>query len=38
MPKLRAAGMKVLNRMLDGFSANEAQQLEGYLLRMLNNA
>jgi DNA-binding MarR family transcriptional regulator len=38
VPKLRAAGMKVLNRMLEGFSANEAQQLEGYLLRMLNNA
>lgn len=38
VPKLRAAGMKVLNRLLDGFSANEAQQLEGYLLRMLNNA
>lgn len=38
VPKLKAAGMKVLNRMLDGFSPNEAQQLEGYLLRMLNNA
>jgi DNA-binding MarR family transcriptional regulator len=38
VPKLRSAGMKVLNRMLDGFSANEAKQLEGYLLRMLNNA
>ena len=30
--------MKVLNRMLDGFSAKEAQQLEGLLLRMLDNA
>lgn len=38
VPKLRTAGMKVLNRMLDGFSAREAQQLESYLLRMLDNA
>ena len=38
VPKLRAAGMKVLNRMLDGFSAKDAQQLEGLLLRMLDNA
>jgi DNA-binding MarR family transcriptional regulator len=38
MPKLRAAGMKVLNRFLDGFSAREAQQFERFLLRMLDNA
>jgi DNA-binding MarR family transcriptional regulator len=38
VPKLRVASMKVLNRMLDGFSAKEAQQFEGYLLRMLDNA
>jgi hypothetical protein len=30
--------MKVLNRMLDGFSAREAKQLESFLLRMLGNA
>jgi MarR family transcriptional regulator, multiple antibiotic resistance protein MarR len=38
VPKLRAAGMKVLNRMLDGFSVKEVQQLQGFLLRMLDNA
>jgi DNA-binding MarR family transcriptional regulator len=38
VPKLRVAGMKVLNRMLDGFSAREAKQLESFLLRMLGNA
>lgn len=38
IPKLRLASMKVLNAMLEGFSAKEAQQLEGYLLRMLANA
>lgn len=38
IPKLRAAGIKVLNRMLDGFSAGEARQLETFLLRMLANA
>ena len=38
VPKLRTAGMKVLNRMLDGFSAKEAQQFEAFLLRILDNA
>ncbi len=38
VPKLRAVGMQVLNRMLDGFSPAEARQLEGFLLRMLANA
>lgn len=38
LPKLRAAGMKVQNRFLDGFSVKEAQQLERFLLRMLENA
>ena len=38
VPKLRAAGMKVLNRMLDGFTPLEVQQFEGFLLRMLQNA
>lgn len=37
-PELRVAGMKVLNRFLDGFSAKEAQQFERFLLRMLGNA
>ena len=37
VPKLRAAGMKVFNRMLGGFTPKEAQQLEGFLLRMLDN-
>ena len=37
-PKLRAAGMKVLNRFLEGFSAREAQQFERFLLRVLENA
>lgn len=38
VPKVRIAGMRVLNRMLDGFTTKEAQQLEGFLLRMLDNA
>jgi len=38
LPKLRVASMKALNRMLDGFTAKEAKQFEGYLLRMLDNA
>ena len=38
VPKLRVAGMKVINRMLDGFNAKEAKQLESFLLRMLDNA
>jgi len=38
VPKLRAIGMKVVNRFLDGFSGKEAQQLERLLLRMLENA
>ena len=37
-PKLRAAGMKVLNRFLKGFSTKEAQQFERFLLRVLENA
>lgn len=38
VPQLRAASMKVLNRMLDGFSPKDVQQLETFLLRMLANA
>jgi len=37
-PKLRASVMKVLNRFLGGFSQKEAQQLESFLQRMLENA
>ncbi len=37
-PKLRAAAMKVVNRFLQGFSEQEARQLEGFLQRMLENA
>ena len=37
-PKLRASVMKVLNRFLRGFTQKEAQQLERFLLRMLDNA
>src|ERR1700682_514100 len=37
-PKLRASAMKVLNRFLQGFSEQEARQLEGFLQRMLENA
>ena len=37
-PKLRASAMKVLNRFLDGFSQQEARELEDFLLRMLANA
>ena len=36
-PKLQAAGMKVLNRFLRGFSREEARQLESFLQRMLEN-
>jgi DNA-binding MarR family transcriptional regulator len=37
IPKLRASGMNVVNRFLSGFTPKEAQQLEGLLLRMLEN-
>ncbi len=36
-PKLQAAGMKVLNRFLRGFTREEARQLESFLQRMLEN-
>jgi DNA-binding MarR family transcriptional regulator len=38
LPKLRACSVQVLNRLLHGFSDEEARQFEGYLLRMLRNA
>ena len=37
-PKLRASVMDVLNRFLRGFTQQEAQQLERFLLRMLDNS
>ena len=37
-PKLRASAMKVLNRLLSGFTQKEARQLERLLQRMLENA
>jgi DNA-binding MarR family transcriptional regulator len=37
-PKLQAAGMKVLNSFLSGFTQKEARQLESFLQRMLENA
>ena len=38
LPKLRACSVRVLNRFLRGFSHKEARQLEGFMLRMLQNA
>ena len=37
-PRMREVSMVVLNRFLRGFSQAEAQQLEGFLSRMLDNA
>jgi MarR family transcriptional regulator, multiple antibiotic resistance protein MarR len=38
LPKLRACSVRVLNHFLCGFSTEEARQLEGYMVRMLQNA
>jgi DNA-binding MarR family transcriptional regulator len=38
LPKLRACSVRVLNHFLRGFSHAEARQLEGFMLRMLQNA
>lgn len=38
LPKLRACSVRVLNQFLRGFSHAEARQLEGFMLRMLQNA
>ncbi len=38
LPKLRACSVRVLNRFLRGFSHAEARQLEGFFVRMLQNA
>ncbi len=37
LPKLRECSVRVLNRFLRGFSQAEARQLEGFLVRMLQN-
>jgi DNA-binding MarR family transcriptional regulator len=38
LPKLRECSVRVLNHFMRGFSHAEARQLEGYLVRMLQNA
>ena len=38
LPKLRACSVRVLNHFLRGFSQAEARQLEGFMVRMLQNA
>ena len=38
LPKLRACSVRVLNHFLHGFSLEEARQLEGFMVRMLQNA
>jgi len=37
-PRMREISMMVANRFLRGFTKSEARQLEGFLLRMLENA
>jgi len=37
LPKLRACSVGVLNKFLNGFIQAEARQLEGFMLRMLQN-
>src|ERR1700691_1600029 len=37
LPKLRECSVRVLNHFLRGFSHGEARQLEGFLVRMLQN-
>jgi MarR family multiple antibiotic resistance transcriptional regulator len=38
LPKLRACSVRVLNHFLRGFSLEEARQLEGFMVRMLQNS
>jgi DNA-binding MarR family transcriptional regulator len=38
LPKLRECSVRVLNHFLRGFSQEEARQLEGFLVRMLENS
>jgi MarR family transcriptional regulator, multiple antibiotic resistance protein MarR len=37
LPKLRECSVRVLNRLLRGFSLAEARQIEGFMVRMLQN-
>jgi DNA-binding MarR family transcriptional regulator len=37
LPRMRGAAMRVVNRFLVGFTKAEARQLEGFLIRMLEN-
>jgi MarR family transcriptional regulator, multiple antibiotic resistance protein MarR len=37
LPKLRACSVRVLNHFMRGFSQEEARQLEGFMVRMLQN-
>jgi MarR family transcriptional regulator, multiple antibiotic resistance protein MarR len=37
LPKMRECSVRVLNHFLQGFSQAEARQLEGFLVRMLQN-
>lgn len=37
LPKLRGCSVQVMNHFLRGFSQDEARQLEGFLVRMLQN-
>jgi len=37
LPKLRACSVRVLNHFLRGFTPAEARQLEGFMVRMLQN-
>jgi DNA-binding MarR family transcriptional regulator len=37
LPRLRECSVRVLNRLLRGFSLVEARQLEGFMVRMLQN-
>lgn len=38
LPRMRLVAMGVVNRFLEGFTKTEARQLEGFLMRMLQNA
>jgi DNA-binding MarR family transcriptional regulator len=37
LPQMRRVAMGVLNRFLEGFTKAEVRQLEGFLVRMLEN-
>jgi len=38
LPRMRNTARRVLNRFLEGFTKAEARQMEGFLIRMLENA